>query len=90
MFAHSRDGGIARSKVFRKGDGLPERKTTAADASSPHDEEARATARYLADMTAQLETMARAAKLELLAYLLAMARAEAQSLSLAAADTKSR
>jgi len=40
-----------------------------------------AIARYLADMTAQLESMARAADLELLAYLLAMARSEADSLS---------
>ena len=39
-----------------------------------------AIARYLADMTDQLESMARAANLELLAYLLAMARAEAESL----------
>jgi hypothetical protein len=38
-------------------------------------------ARYLADMTAQLETMARAADLELLAYLLAMARSEADQIS---------
>lgn len=40
-----------------------------------------AVARYLADMTAQLESMARAADLELLAYLLAMARSEADSIS---------
>ena len=40
-----------------------------------------AVARYLADMTGQLESMARASKLELLAYLLAMARAEAESLT---------
>ena len=33
---------------------------------------------YLADMTGQLETVARSAKLELLAYLLAMARIEAE------------
>jgi hypothetical protein len=33
-------------------------------------------------MTGQLESMARAAKLELLAYLLAMARAEAEAASL--------
>lgn len=39
-------------------------------------------ARYLADMTGQLESMARSAKLELLAYLLAMARAEAEAVSL--------
>jgi hypothetical protein len=38
-----------------------------------------AIARYLADMIGQLESMARAANLELLAYLLAMARAEAES-----------
>ena len=40
-----------------------------------------AIARYLADMTAQLESMARAAELDLLAYLLAMARSEADSVS---------
>ena len=40
-----------------------------------------AVARYLADMTGQLESMARSAKLELLAYLLAMARAEAEAVS---------
>ena len=46
------------------------------------DDGGRAVARYLADMTGQLESMARAAKLELLAYLLAMARAEAEAASL--------
>ncbi len=45
------------------------------------DDGAEAVARYLADMTAQLESMARAADLELLAYLLAMARAEADAVS---------
>jgi hypothetical protein len=40
-----------------------------------------AVARYLADMTAQLESMARAANLDLLAYLLAMARSEADAVS---------
>jgi hypothetical protein len=40
-----------------------------------------AVARYLADMTGQLESMARAADLDLLAYLLAMARAEADAVS---------
>ena len=40
-----------------------------------------AVARYLADMTAQLESMARSADLELLAYLLAMARSEADAIS---------
>ena len=47
----------------------------------------RAVERYLADMTGQLESMARSAKLELLAYLLAMARAEAEAVSLDAATT---
>jgi hypothetical protein len=44
-------------------------------------EGAEAVARYLADMTGQLESMARAADLELLAYLLAMARSEADAIS---------
>ena len=54
------------------------------DASrSPSDlpEGAEAVAHYLADITSQLETMARGAHLELLAYLLAMARAEAETLA---------
>jgi hypothetical protein len=46
-----------------------------------------AVAGYLADMTAQLESMARAAKLELLAYLLAMARAEADAVTRMPPDT---
>jgi hypothetical protein len=50
-------------------------------AFAPQDRGAEAIARYLADMTGQLESMARAANLELLAYLLAMARAEAASLA---------
>jgi hypothetical protein len=48
--------------------------TTAATA---HD--ARAVATYLAEMSGQLETMARAARLDLLGYLLSMARAEAET-----------
>jgi hypothetical protein len=40
-----------------------------------------AVARYIADMTAQLETMATAAGLDLLAYFLAMARAESEAAS---------
>ena len=39
-------------------------------------EDAAAVACYIADMTAQLELMARAARLDLIAYFLAMARAE--------------
>ena len=51
------------------------------EAWARRDERADAVARYLADMTGQLESMARAANLELLAYLLAMARTEAEELS---------
>ena len=40
-----------------------------------------AVAKYLADMTGQLESMARAAKLELVAYLLSMARTEADAIA---------
>ena len=49
--------------------------TEAADADAP------AVARYIADMTAQLESMATAAGLDLLAYFLAMARAESEAAS---------
>jgi hypothetical protein len=42
-------------------------------------EQARATAEYLTDMIAQLESMARGGGLDLVAYLLAMARVEADS-----------
>jgi hypothetical protein len=38
-----------------------------------------AVARYIADMTGQLEAMAKAAHLDLLAYFLAMARAESET-----------
>ena len=41
-----------------------------------------AVAHYLADIAGQLEAMARGANLELLAYLLAMARAEAEAIVL--------
>jgi hypothetical protein len=61
---------------------LAERKGQGSDVQTDDDSGARAVARYLADMTGQLESMARASKLELLAYLLAMARAEAESLTL--------
>ena len=44
-------------------------------------DKAQPVARYVADMTGQLETMARGARMELLGYLLAMARAEAESLA---------
>jgi hypothetical protein len=46
--------------------------------SDSHSNEA-AVADYIADMTAQLEAMATAAGLDLLAYFLAMARAESET-----------
>jgi hypothetical protein len=39
------------------------------------------TSRYIADMTAQMETMASAAKLDFLAYLLGLVRAESEAVS---------
>ncbi len=41
--------------------------------------EATAVARYIADMSGQLESLASAARLDLLAYFLAMARAEGEA-----------
>jgi hypothetical protein len=43
-------------------------------------------ARYIADMTAQLASMAHAAKLDLLAYFLNMANAESESIARAGVD----
>ena len=45
----------------------------------PNDDISRATALYLADMIGQLEAIARASELELLTYLLSMARTEAEN-----------
>ncbi len=45
-------------------------------------------ARYIADMTAQLASMARAAKLDLLAYFLSMANAESEANARADVDSK--
>ena len=67
---------------------MPRAKTKSANAAASED--ARSVARYLTDMTGQLETMARAAKLELVAYLLAMARAEAESITLATPPDRRR
>jgi len=51
--------------------------------------DASAVAGYIADMTAQLELMATAAGLDLLAYFLAMARAEGEAASQSGADAAS-
>ena len=60
------------------------RRGTARGQSSPGDEgaaDAIDVARYIADMTARMEAMAAAAKLDFLAYLLGMARAESQTIA---------
>ena len=52
--------------------------------SSPTEEDkaiAAETSRYIADMTAQMETMASAAKLDFLAYLLGLVRAESEAVA---------
>ncbi len=74
----------------RKGSSaLSERNLHGGDAETDGEIGAEAVARYLADMTRQLESMARASKLELLAYLLAMARAEAENVTVEGrSDTK--
>jgi len=46
-------------------------------------------ARYIADMTAQLAAMARAADLDLLAYFLNMANAESESIARGGVDSAS-
>jgi len=64
-------------------DTLSDKKSSLGGTKSIGDDDgSKAVARYLSDMTGQLESMARAAKLELLAYLLAMARAEAEAATL--------
>ena len=45
-------------------------------------------ARYIADMTAQLASMARAARLDLLAYFLSMANAESEANARIDVDSK--
>ena len=52
-----------------------------ADPTASRAAEAGAVARYIADMAGQLESMATAARLDLLAYFLAMARAESEAAS---------
>jgi hypothetical protein len=64
-------------RAGRNGSGSPLRKAN--DSSHrPVTHEALDVARYITDMTAQLEAMAIAARLDLLAYFLGMARAESE------------
>ena len=69
-----------RAEPGRSGKGAPARSLRRAD-DSPHGvvtREALDVARYITDMTAQLEAMAIAARLDLLAYFLGMAKAESE------------
>ena len=63
-------------RAGRNGSGRPLRKAN--DLSHRVTHEALDVARYITDMTAQLEAMAIAARLDLLAYFLGMARAESE------------
>lgn len=63
-------------RVVRDSQAAPKRLDEPTARSST--EEALDVARYVTDMTAQLEAMASAARLELLAYFLGMAKAEAE------------
>ena len=64
-----------RRRVVEQATAPRRESATSGDADAP------AVADYIADMTAQLESMATAAGLDLLAYFLAMARAESEAAS---------
>ena len=65
----------ARTRVGELADAPRRESPTCGEPKAP------AVAGYIADMTAQLESMATAAHLDLLAYFLAMARAEGEAAS---------
>ena len=65
----------ARSRVIEQSRAPQPGSMKSGDAAAP------AVANYIADMTAQLGSMATAAGLDLLAYFLAMARAESEAAS---------
>lgn len=67
--------GANRHKEDRRRSAVPAPSLRVTQTASPAVE----VARYIADMTSQLESMAIAANLDLLAYFLAMARAESES-----------
>ena len=64
-----------RRRVVEQASAPRRESPTSGDVGAP------AVALYIADMTAQLESMATAAGLDLLAYFLAMARAESEAAS---------
>ena len=64
--------------------GGDEREGAGGEQSSPDEDHLlgpKEVARYITDMTAQMETMAAAAKLDFLSYLLGMVRAESEAIS---------
>jgi hypothetical protein len=69
-----------RARRKREGRGLPPpgRVASPAPPSGEAEDPEIDVARYIAEMTAQLASMARAAKLDLLAYFLSMAHAESE------------
>ena len=68
-----------RNELRRQAVAPPLAPPLAADASESDGADTPAVARYIADMAGQLESMAIAARLDLLAYFLAMARAESEA-----------
>jgi hypothetical protein len=75
------DRGAALRRLEARRDALETPSAPRRESSTGGDAGAPAVALYIADMTAQLESMATAAGLDLLAYFLAMARAESEAAS---------
>ena len=66
----------------RAGNGRPEpRQSRSAGGAQEGGAQAKEVARFIADMTGQMEKMSGAAGLDLLAYFLAMARAESDAIA---------
>jgi hypothetical protein len=76
MIAHPRGASRRRDTRTRAGALAP---SPARVTPGSRQAEAIAVARYIADLSAQLESMATASRLDLIAYFLAMARAESEA-----------
>lgn len=77
---------VRRKSEGRRGSRSPGRIAPREPARGDPADSAAEVARYIADMTAQMASMARAAKLDLLAYFLSMANAESEAASHAVVD----
>ncbi len=84
MVTYSRGANRRKEDCRRPVTDAPSR---ALDPTASRAAEATAVARYIADMTGQLESMAIAARLDLLGYFLAMARAESEASGRAASPS---